>query len=247
MLLSGLLQSLLPSPPAWDEGREEMTTISIDYSQLSTIMIFLFVAVGFFRGFAREVFTSIVLLGLNYLIVNPDIARSVMDWANTLVKLPAVVVANPSVVASAQGLATAYGDASPVITDDNSYMFFLLVLVALLVGSYLVGGRAIGQEAISPLSRILGGVLGFLNGSMIISLAKDYLMGNFLKTAATAVTTATSQPSMPQTLAFEVNNVPAQPALTSGMTLLFIAAGVFVVLMIVLSDRFKIQSPLKRG
>lgn len=224
-----------------------MTTISIDYSQLSTIMIFLFVAVGFFRGFAREVFTSIVLLGLNYLIVNPSIARTVMDWANTFVKLPAVVVNNPSVVANAQSLATAYGDASPVITDDNSYMFFLLVLIALLFGSYLLGGRAIGQEAISPLSRILGGVLGFLNGSMIISLAKDYLMGNFLKTTTAAATSATAQSAMPHTLAFEVNNVPAQPALTSTMTLLFIGAGVFVVLMIVLSDRFKIQSPLKRG
>jgi hypothetical protein len=223
-----------------------MTTISIDYAQLSTIMIFLFVAVGFFRGFAREVFTSIVLLALNYLIVNPSIARSIIDWANTGIKLPAIVFNNPSVVTSAQSLASAYSTATPVITDDNSYMFFLLVLVALLFGSYLLGGRAIGQEAISPLSRLLGGVLGFLNGSMIISLAKDYMMGNFLKSTPTATTGATAQSFIPQTLAFEVNNVPAQPALTSTMTLLFIGAGVFVVLMIVLSDRFKVQSPLNR-
>jgi uncharacterized membrane protein required for colicin V production len=222
-----------------------MTTVSIDYTQLSTIMIFLFVAVGFFRGFAREVFTSIVLLALNYLIVNPSIARTLMDWANTFIKLPAVVVNNPSAITSAQTLASAYSAATPVITDDNSYLFFLLILIALLFGSYLLGGKAIGQEAISPLSRILGGVLGFLNGSMIVSLAKDYMMGNFLKTTTT--TAATAQSVMPQTLAFEVNNVPAQPALTSTMTLLFIGAGVFVVLMIVVSERFKVQLPIRKG
>jgi uncharacterized membrane protein required for colicin V production len=222
-----------------------MTTVSIDYTQLSTIMIFLFVAVGFFRGFAREVFTSIVLLALNYLIVNPSIARTLMDWANTFIKLPAVVVSNPSAVTSAQTLASAYSAATPVITDDNSYLFFLLILIALLFGSYLLGGKAIGQETISPLSRILGGVLGFLNGSMIVSLAKDYMMGNFLKTTTT--TAATAQSVMPQTLAFEVNNVPAQPALTSTMTLLFIGAGVFVVLMIVVSERFKVQLPIRKG
>jgi uncharacterized membrane protein required for colicin V production len=222
-----------------------MTTIAIDYAQLSTIVIFLFVAVGFFRGFAREVFTSIVLLALNYLIVNPGFARTILDWANRFIKLPAVVISNPGAAATMQmqDLATAYSDAGPVITDDNSFMFFMIVLVGALLVSYLVGGKAIGQEGVSPLSRLLGGVLGFLNGSMIISLTKEYLLGNFLKTGSTATASATAQ-SMPQTLAFEVSNVPAQPALSSAMTLLFIATGVFVVFMIVLGERFSIRLPL---
>jgi hypothetical protein len=227
-----------------------MTTISIDYTQLSTILIILFVGVGFFRGFAREVFSSIVLLGLNYLIVNPSMAKTLMDLANSVIKLPSVIVNNPSAVTSAQSLATAYSAATAPITTDNSYLFFMIVLGGLLGGSYLLGGKAIGQEAIAPLSRLLGGVLGFMNGSMIIWLAKEYLLGNFLNntgTTTTATATATAQSAVPHTLAFEVNNVPTQPLLSSSMTLLLIAAGVFVVLMLVLSDRFKIQLPIKRG
>jgi len=223
-----------------------MTTISIDYTQLSAILIILFVGVGFFRGFAREVFSSIVLLALNYLIVNPSMAKTLMDWANTVVKLPSVIVNNPSAITSAQSLATAYSEATAPITTDNSYLFFMIVLGGLLGGSYLLGGKAIGQESISPLSRLLGGVLGFMNGSMIIWLAKEYLLGNFLNNTGTT-TTATAQSAVPHTLAFEVNNVPTQPLLSSSMTLLLIAAGVFVVLMLVLSERFKIQLPIKRG
>ena len=225
-----------------------MTTISIDYSQLSTVLIILFVGVGFFRGFAREVFSSIVLLALNYLIVNPSMAKTFMDWANSVLKLPSVIVTNPSAVTSAQSLATAYSEATVPITTDNSYLFFMIVLVVLLGGSYLVGGKAIGQESMSPLSRLLGGVLGFMNGSMIIWLAKEYLLGNFLNNTGTTTTaTTTAQSAMPHTLAFEVNNVPTQTLLSSSMTLLLIGAGVFVVLMLVLSERFKIQLPIKRG
>lgn len=219
-----------------------MSTITIDWDQLMLVITFLFVAVGFFRGFAREVFTSVVLLFLNYMILSPDAARRVIEVANNFLNLFKVVILNPATVVSPQALFRAYTETGPVLTEQNAYTFFLIILVAMLVASYVGGARAIGSEAVPPLGRILGGILGYLNGQMIMSLVKDYLLGNFLREPEAL----TAQGAIPQTLAVEIQNVPAQPMFTQPTGLLVIAMTIIIIMLIVLGDRFGLRLPLFR-
>lgn len=219
-----------------------MSTISIDWTQLSLVITMLFVAVGFFRGFAREVFTSVVLLFLNWMILSPDAGRRVIEVANNFLNLFRVVIINPGSVASPKAMFEAYSEVGPVLTDENAHTFFLIVLVAVLIGSYLGGARAIGSESVPPLGRILGGILGYLNGNMIMSLTKDYLLGSFLQEPEALV----AQADLPRTLALEVQNVPVQRMFTQGTTLLLIAMTIIVVLGIVVGDRFRVQLPIIR-
>lgn len=220
-----------------------MTTISMDYAQLRLVVVALFVAVGFFRGFAREVFTSVVLLFLNYLVVNPNLAQKILDYSNSILNLFKVIITNPSARTSAQGLVRAYSESPPPLSLNNSFTLFLILLLVLLVISYVIGGRALGDEKLTSLSRLLGGLLGFLNGTMIVALFKDYILGNFLKTGTAALS---AQAAVPTTMALEVQNVPQQPLFREGFVLLLIGAVIVVILFLVLAEKFKIQLPFSR-
>jgi len=219
-----------------------MSTITIDYGNLAIVAPFIFAAVGILRGFAREIFTSAALLVLNYIILHPSAAQDIMDIANRLLNLFNAAFQN-GVRFSAQNFVTAYSEAAPVVTQDNSYQLFVLLLIAVIVVSYLVGGRAIGGEAVAPLFRILGGLLGYLNGVMVIALVKEYLLGNFLKSPEILAAQATA---VPNTVAIEIQNVPSQAILPTPMTVILLGIVVVVMLMLVLAARFGVRVPIFR-
>lgn len=222
-----------------------MSTITFDYSQIMWIAIGLFGLVGFFRGWAKEVFTSGLLILLNFAIVDPKIAENIIAYVNSLLTLLKVIVSEAQARVSTQDLVRAYNDATPVVTEENAYQLFIIVLILLIAASYMLGKITIGQESMSPLSRLLGGLLGAFNGFMILSLAKDFLLGDFLSGGNTNVIT-TQSADVPEAVAFELQNIP-QGSVFDGYTGLLIVLLFFaVVFMLVLSSKFKFQKPLSR-
>jgi hypothetical protein len=222
-----------------------MSTVTLNWAELRWVAIGIFAVVGIVRGFRREVFTSSVLLLLNLMIVNPDAARKIVDSTNNLLKLVRVVVLENPISSSTSDLLRAYSESQPVITDENSYRFFIIVLAAMLILSYAVGGRAIGTESFTPLNGLLGGLLGYINANLVLSLVKDYLLGDFLKLEQ-AITAQTASTTIPKTLAVEVQNVPALPVLDGSASPMLLGVTIVIILLLAVSARVGLRLPLTR-
>jgi len=152
-----------------------MGIITIDYDTLTLVAIMLFAAIGFFRGWFREGMTTIMLLVLAALLVKPELATPIIEFINQLLKL---------IISFFKGLLSLnldqmlemYKTMDDIFTPDNPYQFLLWATVFLLAMSYLAGKLFVGDGSLTPLSHLLGGLLGALNGFVVISLVKEFLL-----------------------------------------------------------------------
>ncbi|NLE76922.1 MAG: hypothetical protein GX605_09240 [Chloroflexi bacterium] len=153
-----------------------MGIITIDYDTLILVSVLMFAAIGFFRGWLREGVTTVVLLLLVALLVKPDLAVPIIGYLSKLLKI-IVSFLSGGLSLDLDAILKAYKEAPDIFNPDNPYQFLLWVLVLGVAGSYL-GGRLImsGVNALTPLSHLLGGLLGAFNGFIVISLVKEYLL-----------------------------------------------------------------------
>jgi hypothetical protein len=121
-----------------------------------------------------------------------------------------------------------------VLLDSDSYRLYIVITVVLIAISYVVG-EATFKFKMTPLSRLLGGLLGGFNGYIILSLLKQYMI-NHLAARDVAFTASGD-------LAVQVSEVPTSNFFSgSGIVFIFVVV-ISVVALLVAGDRLRL--PIK--
>jgi hypothetical protein len=229
----------------------KLDTIEINWSAITYYVIGLFALSGFFRGWWKEAITAFFLGILVFLLRTPDVAQTVIDWVNRI--LLTVWDWLPSSVHDL--LATYFGIASFQI-DASSRQTWLVILLVVLGFSFLLGALLLPSQirtaksystyVVTPLASFLGGLLGGLNGFLVINLAREYLSGGNLPTGteepATEVAIAGGQTIgiASSGVGIQVTDLPGFTNLENFWGWLVVALG---ILMLVLIIRSRVMGP----
>jgi hypothetical protein len=149
--------------------------IEIDFEALTYIVVGLFAVIGLSRGWFREAFTTILLTAMVFMLIRPAFAARIVRILFAISqaitdRLISRLVSDPGRIQ--EGLDTLGG----LLNVDNPYSFMLALTAFLIFVSYALGKRSFGEAKLAPLSRLLGGTLGAINGFIVISLIRKYLL-----------------------------------------------------------------------
>ncbi len=200
-------------------------TINVDYMAIVYMVMGLFALVGFFRGWLKEGITTFFLGLLTIILTNPELAGVVFNFINGLVKLLWVVLEAKSLDVSA--LSAAADVVDPPRLDPENQQLYIIALIVLVAASYMTGRFTIA-DPLSPISRLVGGILGLFNGFLVISLVREYLMGFFLQPEPKLI----SAQDIPQQISIQITGMPQQSLLIGYFPMVMIGLIGVVVLII---------------
>jgi len=209
--------------------------LEIPYDQIMLLVMALFMFVGAFRGWHREFFTTCVLVVLVMLLVNPLLAGPIAGYVAKLVRLILAFLQGGLSVDPSK-LLERYETIDVPFDAGNPYLFLVIVLVGFVLLSY---GTRTGGKDLSALSRILGGVLGLLNGFIVISLIRDYVIKYFQRE-----TPQLAAAGLPPQLSVAVSGLPPSGLLGAGGQNLVLIG--FAVVMVVLFGRMSDKRSKKK-
>jgi hypothetical protein len=215
-----------------------METIVIDYMTILYMVMGLFALVGFFRGWLKEGITTVFLGLLTVILTKPELAEVIFEYVNGIIKLFWVVLETGGSLEVEDLSAAAATVEPPISLDPENYKLYVGVLILLVALSYMTGRFAI-TASLSPLSRLLGGILGLFNGFLTISLAREYLMGLFLEPGP-----ITAQ-AVPEQVAIQITGMPRQSLLMGYFPMILVTLGL-AMLALVLASIFRIQLPVAK-
>ena len=202
-----------------------MGTVDIDFNTFIIMVAGIFGLTGFVRGWWKEAITTALLILLLILLREQEIAASIIDSINSFIRLGTVFASADSLEVEALATAASTVD-PPVIIDPSQFTVYLVLLIILVVASYFAGNAVVGAYELSPIARIFGGILGLVNGFIIISLVREYILGRFIPETGIASTAAA-----PSEVSVTVVNIP-QTSITDGLTpWVIIIAGILIVLL----------------
>jgi hypothetical protein len=148
-------------------------TLPIEYSELLTLVLAIFAFVGLMRGWYREGVTSLFIGVLAVLVWKPEIAAGIISKLNAILGL--VIKFVKSGFSFDLGTVSAQAVDAKWTIDASSYQFYIVVTTILVIVSYLIG-EATFHGKVTPLGRLLGGVLGICNGYVLLSLVRTALI-----------------------------------------------------------------------
>ena len=126
------------------------------------------------------------------------------------------------------------------VDESNSYRLFVIILAILVALSYTSDRIGFAQQGLTAFNALLGGIFGAFNGFMALSLAKDYVLGNFFKSGAEAQAASTISG-----LSLSIEDVPVSSSF--GDVKSYFPIMIIIVLFVILFSRFfKVQSPLMK-
>lgn len=203
--------------------------MDIDWRVLTYLVVGFFALNGFFRGWWKEAVTTIFLVLLLVLLQIPGVAQLIIDAFN-------------QVVALIQSLLPANFN-FPVFQADagssGTWLVILVVglgLVTLLARSFLPGTYAVG-----PIGRLLGLVMGAVNGFLVLNLVREYLDGRGLPGNAPPAAATRSQLTLLGTgnfgpassnLSVRATGLPGLTILDSFIPWFVIGLGLFILLAV---------------
>jgi hypothetical protein len=121
-----------------------------------------------------------------------------------------------------------------LLLDPNSYRLYIGFTAIMVLVSYIVGDLSF-KGKITPLGRLIGGILGLANGYVLLSLIKQFIV-NYLQSQGEFF-------AQSDQLAVRVTNVPAESFLAGyGIIFVFVVL-VGVIALLIAGDRLKL--PLK--
>lgn len=150
-----------------------MGFIVIDYDSLVLVMVLAFAAIGLSRGWLAEFINTILLVLLSILLVKPEMLAPVLEKLNQLAKLILALLKSGFSFEPGKLLAASQ-EVGDVIDPSNPYPVLLFLTIALLAIQY-AGTRITLTGEITVLSRILGAVLGAVNGNIVLSVGKELI------------------------------------------------------------------------
>jgi len=200
-------------------------TLLIPYEQLLLLVMALFMFVGATRGWYREFISTIVLVALAAILIQPELATPIIRYiAGFLRVLLAFVRSGFSLDLSK--LAKVASDLELPFDANNPYMFLILMLVGSVLLSY---GTTGGKKQVTAVSHVLGGLLVLLNGFLIVSLFKEYVVG-YLQRTSHGLWAA----GPPSAISVAVQGVPLNGLLGgSAGTVVFILLGLMVAVPLI--------------
>ena len=101
----------------------------------------------------------------------------------------------------------------------------------MVVLSYFTSRITLGGRTITLGGRILGGIIGAVNGFLVVNLVKEYIIGRFFPDTGLSATSAA-----PDQLSIAITGVPPESLFTATPQLLVILFGV-IILGIILGSR----------
>lgn len=161
--------------------------VEINWTIINYFVIGLFVLSGFYKGWWKEAITTFLLGILVFFVRNPDIAEWIIDAVNGVIStvlqwLPADL---QNTIVSILDLRTI----ADIRIDASSGQTWLVILILFIGLSILLTRNMLPNRImkppyttypVTPLGAFLGGLLGGLNGFLIINLVREYLTGSFL-------------------------------------------------------------------
>ena len=203
--------------------------ISIDFKELQLLILGVFAFVGILRGWYREGITSLFVAVLGILVWEPSTGQGIIDLINKWIRLLMQLLRSGG---DASQISTQVVDASPII-DFSSYRLWMIFTVMMVVVSYMIGEASFKKD-LTPLGRLLGGILGAANGYVLIALARQYLTNYWSVQVAQGQGVAATGSTT-----FQVTNVPAGN-LAGGYGIIFILGILIAVIaLLIAGDRLK--------
>ena len=206
--------------------------VIIDFQTFLLMVVGIFGLVGFVRGWWKEALTTGLLVILLLLLRRPDIAGSIIDQINKSIKLIATFFTartlDPTELATAAGLVE-----PPVVIDPGTFQVYIVLLIVLVIASYFIGNAGIGESVITPIARLFGGILGLINGFIILSLVREYVLRRFLPESGVSAAAA-----MPSDITITISEVPTASIMDGFTAWAVIVAGA-LVLMLALGTRYQ--------
>jgi len=206
-----------------------MSELKLDYSTFALIVVGLFALSGFFRGWWREGISTVFLVSLAFMLTQPQQAQNLISALNNALSSALSVIRGVTGVPLAGGTVSAASTNG--LLNPQQRDVYILILIGAVVLSYFTGRVTLGDREITAGGRILGGVLGAVNGYLIINLFKEYVLGRFLPGGAGMV--SAQAVTAPATLAVSVANVPPDTPFTASTQLLVFGFGglMFILLL----------------
>lgn len=163
--------------------------MEINWTVLTYVVVGLFILNGFFRGWWKEAISTVFLVILVFFLQQPGVAQSFTDIFNSILNaiwgiLPSGLVEFlRSIFENVLGIRTAANGA--IQADPGNGTTWLIFLILFMAVASLIGRSSLPQGAgrgftVRPIGSILGGLVGGLNGLIIINLVREYLDGRNL-------------------------------------------------------------------
>lgn len=212
--------------------------MEIDWTLLTYAVIGLFALTGFFRGWWKEAITTIFLVILLFFLQQPAIAESFVSVINQIISmiwsiLPGFI---EEFLAETFGLGTGSNAVGGVPQfDPASGTTWLLILILFMVLAILISRpflRNYGSTGYSvrPMGSVLGGLVGGLNGLIIINLIREYLDGRNLPQTTATIVDPGAQVGVTSTGSIDVVNVPSFTIMDSYVPWAIMLIGIVVFL-----------------
>jgi hypothetical protein len=208
-----------------------MSIITLNWETLVIIVASLFALGGFLRGWWREGVTTIFLILLTIFLTSPELAGNIIDFINGVIEAAWSIFRN---LFEALGLAQPTVGAAatpPVVIDPNDRTVFIIILIIIVVLSYFTSKITLGGRTATLAGRIFGGILGAINGFLVVNLVKEYIVGRFFPD-----TGLTAQTAAPDQLSIALTDVPPESVFSDTAQLLVIGLGI-VILALILANR----------
>jgi hypothetical protein len=207
-----------------------MKDIFVNYSDLLLVVIMLFGFIGFFRGWLKELFTFSLLVVMALPLFYPEMADFVIEFAN---RVFLIITKFFAILTDTEVVQTA------AVDESNSYRLFVIILAVLVVLSYTSDRIGFTPENRTVFSALFGGLFGALNGFIVITLVKDYVLGNFFSGGEPQVAATASG------LSISVEDVPGGSYLGDVNAILPIVV-VATIFLILLGRFVKVRSPIQK-
>ncbi len=182
-------QPTAPSRPA--PNRRE-----VNWSIISYFVIGLFALSGFFRGWWKEAVLTFLLAILVLFLRVPSLAQWVIDRINDVLRVLWAWLPTSLQEFAEPFLGVSAGTAPQINAGHSStWMVILIIFIGLsiliarpILPNYVRGAGTYFTYVVTPMGSFLGGLLGGLNGFLIINLVREYLTGSNLPAGPGPVT-----------------------------------------------------------
>ncbi len=215
--------------------------MEINWSIIACCVIGLFTLVGFFRGWWKEALTTIALAILVFFLQNPDLAHTFISYVNLFITtlwnlLPDfITTAISDFLLLIFNINTAGG---PIQLDPSQPGTWVVILVMLVTVAALISRVSFVNQP-NSLGKILGALVGALNGFLILSIIREYLDGRTLpggQTVATSDVTFSGSSSFGQAasgVSLQATDLPTVTVMDSVMPWIVVGIGVLLAFAVI--------------
>ncbi len=211
--------------------------VEINWTVIVVLLILLFALMGYFKGWWKEAITTAFLTCLVLLSQTPMLAQFFIDAINFVIALLWRLLSSSSLINFRDSLALSLGletGVTPQLDAGDGYTWIVILILflalAILIGRYSLPGWSRSEMPyhgyiVTPRGAAWGGLLGALNGWLIISLIRVYLDGSKLPGGGTSAAALT-----PGGVAVRATDVPLSGIEDSFLPWFFGGLAIFILI-----------------